>query len=114
MAWAAPAQNQINNPGEMNNSQISHEEMEKLQEIHELINLLFAEMTSRVPQGATPSYMSPGMSPNLNPGLNSGLNPGLTPGMNPGMMRAMPPTAYAHSMFQYSWGMSPYLRMPGF
>jgi hypothetical protein len=110
MAWAAPAQNQINNPGEMNNSQISHEELEKLQEIHELINLLFAEMTSRVPQGATPSYLSPGMSPNLNPGMNSGLNPG----MNPGMMRAMPPTAYAHSMFQYSWGMSPYLRMPGF
>ena len=32
MAWAAPAQNQINNPGEINNSQISHEEMEKLQD----------------------------------------------------------------------------------
>jgi hypothetical protein len=102
MAWAAPAQNQINNPGEMNNTQISNEEMEKLQEIHELINLLFAEMTSRVPQGATPSYMTPGITPSL------------TPGLNPGMMRAMPPTAYAHSMFQYSWGMSPYLRMPGF
>ena len=102
MAWAAPAQNQINNPGEINNSQISHEEMEKLQEIHELINLLFAEMTSRVQQGAAPSYMTPGITPNL------------TPGLNPGMMRAMPPAAYAHSMFQYSWGMSPYLRMPGF
>ena len=102
MAWAAPAQNQINNPSEMNSSQISHEEMEKLQEIHELINLLFAEMTSRVQQGATPSYMTPGITPSLNPGLNQG------------MMRAMPPTAYAHSMFQYSWGMSPYLRMPGF
>jgi hypothetical protein len=114
MAWAAPAQNQINNPSEMNSAQISTEEMEKLQEIHELINLLFAEMTSRVPQGAAPSYMSPGMSPNMNPGLNSGLNPGMNPGLNPGMMRAMPPTAYAHSMFQYSWGMSPYLRMPGY
>jgi hypothetical protein len=102
MAWAAPAQNQINHPSEINSSQISHEEMEKLQEIHELINLLFAEMTSRVQQGATPSYMTPGITPSLNPGLN------------PGMMRAMPPTAYAHSMFQYSWGMSPYLRMPGF
>jgi hypothetical protein len=102
MAWAAPAQNQINNPSEMNSSQISQEEMEKLQEIHELINLLFAEMTSRVQQGATPSYMTPGITPNL------------TPGLNPGMMRAMPPPAYAHSMFQYSWGMSPYLRMPGF
>ena len=106
MAWAAPAQNQINNPSEMNSSQISQEEMEKLQEIHELINLLFAEMTSRVQQGATQSYMTPGMTPSLNPGLN--------PGLNHGMMRAMPPTAYAHSMFQYSWGMSPYLRMPGF
>jgi hypothetical protein len=106
MAWAAPAQNQINNPSEMNTSQISQEEMEKLQEIHELINLLFAEMTSRVQQGATPSYMTPGMTPSLNPGIN--------PGINPGMMRAMPPAAYAHSMFQYSWGMSPYLRMPGF
>jgi hypothetical protein len=102
MAWAAPAQNQINNPSEMNNSQISHEEMEKLQEIHELINLLFAEMSTRLPQGATTSYLTPGMTPNL------------TPGMTPGMMRAMPPTAYAHSMFQYTWGMSPYLRMPGF
>src|SRR5499433_1840812 len=102
MAWAAPAQNQINNPSEMNSSQISQEEMEKLQEIHELINLLFAEMTSRVQQGAAPSYMTPGMTPNL------------TPGLNPGMMRAMPPPAYAHSMFQYSWGMSPYMRMPGF
>jgi hypothetical protein len=106
MAWAAPAQNQINNPSEMNSSQISPEEMEKLQEIHELINLLFAEMTSRVPQGATPSFMTPGMTPSMTPGM--------TPGMTSGMMRAMPPTAYAHSMFQYSWGMSPYLRMPGF
>jgi len=102
MAWAAPAQNQINNPSEMNSSQISHEEMEKLQEIHELINLLFAEMTSRVQQGAAPSYMTPGITPSL------------TPSINPGMMRAMPPTAYAHSMFQYPWGMSPYLRMPGY
>jgi len=102
MAWAAPAQNQINNPSDMNSPQISNEEMEKLQEIHELINLLFAEMTSRVQQGATPSYMTPGMTPSL------------TPGLNPGMMRAMPPAAYAHSMFQYSWGMSPYLRMPGY
>ena len=98
MAWAAPAQNQINNSNELNNSQISHEEMEKLQEIHELINLLFAEMTSRLPQSAAPSYMTPG----------------LTPSLTPGMMRAMPPTAYAHSMFQYPWGMSPYMRMPGF
>src|SRR5215470_15660376 len=98
MAWAAPAQNQINNSSEMNSSQISPEEMEKLQEIHELINLLFAEMTSRLPQGANPSYLAPGM----------------TPGMTPGMMRAMPPTAYTHSMFQYTWGMAPYLRMPGF
>jgi hypothetical protein len=110
MAWAAPAQNQINNPSEMNSSQISPEEMEKLQEIHELINLLFAEMTSRLPQGANQSYLGPGMTPGMTPGMA----PGMTPGMTPGMMRAMPPTAYAHSMFQYTWGMAPYLRMPGF
>ncbi|MBO0863038.1 MAG: hypothetical protein J2P21_31985 [Chloracidobacterium sp.] len=110
MAWAAPAQNQINNPSEMNNSQISQEELEKLQEIHELINLLFADMTSRMPQSANPSYMTPGITPNLTPGMT----PGMSPGMTPGMMRAMPPTAYTHSMFQYAWGMSPYLRMPGF
>jgi hypothetical protein len=110
MAWAAPAQNQSNNPSEINNSQISPEEMEKLQEIHELINLLFAEMTSRLPQGATPSYLTPGMTPSMTPGMNAGL----PAGMQAGMMRAMPPAAYAHSMFQYAWGMSPYLRMPGF
>jgi hypothetical protein len=110
MAWAAPAQNQINNPSEINNSQISPEEMEKLQEIHELINLLFAEMTSRLPQGATPSYLTPGMNPSMTPGMNAGMPAGLPAGM----MRAMPPAAYAHSMFQYAWGMSPYLRMPGF
>lgn len=106
MAWAAPAQNQNNNPGEMNSTQISPEEMEKLQEIHELINLMFAEMTSRLPQGANQSYMTPGLTPSLTPGM--------TPGLTPGMMRALPPTAYGHSMFQYAWGMSPYMRMPGF
>ena len=90
MAWAAPAQNQISNPSEMTSSQISQEDLEKLQEIHELINLLFAELTSRPPQRAATSYITPGM------------------------MHAMPSAPYAHSVFQYAWGMSPYLRMPGF
>ena len=90
MAWAAPAQHQINHPSEMSNSQISPEEMDKLQEIHELINLLFAEMTNRPMQSAAMPYMATGM------------------------MSAMPSAPYAHSMIQYAWGMSPYLRMPGF
>jgi len=90
MAWAAPAQHQINHPSEMSNSQISPEEMDKLQEIHELINLLFAEMTNRPMQSAAMPYMATGM------------------------MSAMPSAPYAHSMIQYAWGMSPYLRVPGF
>jgi len=90
MAWAAPAQHQINHPSEMSNSQISPEEMDKLQEIHEMINLLFAEMTNRPMQSAAMPYMATGM------------------------MSAMPSAPYAHSMIQYAWGMSPYLRVPGF
>ena len=90
MAWAAPAQHQINHPSEMSNSQISPEEMDKLQEIHELINLLFAEMTNRPMQSAAMPYMATGM------------------------MSAMPSAPYAHSMIQYAWGMSPYLITPGF
>ena len=90
MAWAAPAQHQINHPNEMSNSQISPEEMDKLQEIHELINLLFAEMTTRPMQNAAMPYATTGMMP------------------------AMPSAPYAHSMIQYAWGMSPYLRVPGF
>ena len=90
MAWAAPAQHQINHPSEMSNSQISPEEMDRLQEIHELINLLFAEMTNRSMQNAAMPYMTPGM------------------------MSAMQSTPYAHSLFQYGWGMSPYLRAPGY
>ena len=94
MAWAAPAQHQINHPSEMSNSQVSPEEMDKLQEIHELINLLLTEMTARPMQNTAMPFMSTGMST--------------------GMMSAMPSAPYAHSMFQYAWGMSPYLRVPGF
>jgi hypothetical protein len=90
MAWAAPAQHQSNNPSEMDGSQIQQEDLEKLQEIHELINLLFAELTARPPQSAT------------------------TPYVTPGMMSATPSAPYAHSLFQYNWGMSPYLKIPGF
>lgn len=93
MAWAAPAQHQINHPSEMSNSQISPEEMDKLQEIHELINLLFAEMTARPMQNAAMPYATTGPL---------------------SMMSTMPSAPYAHSMFQYAWGMSPYLRVPGF
>jgi hypothetical protein len=88
MAWAAPAQHQFN-PNEINSSQITQEDLEKLQEIHELINLLFAELTSRPQTAATPYMMT-------------------------GMMPAMPPSPYAQSLFQYAWGVSPYMRIPGF
>jgi hypothetical protein len=90
MAWAAPAQHQSNNPNEMTGSQIQQEDLEKLQEIHELINLLFAELTARPPQSAATPYATTGMMP------------------------ATPSAPYAQSLFQYAWGMSPYLKIPGF
>jgi len=90
MTFAAPAQYQTSNPIEMTSSQIPQEDMEKLQEIHELINLLFTELTSRSPQSAVMPYMTTGMLP------------------------ATPSAPYTHSLFQYAWGMSPYLRMSGF
>jgi hypothetical protein len=90
MAWAAPAQYQSYNPNEMASSQIQQEDLEKLQEIHELINLLFADLTARPPQSAASPYMTTGMMP------------------------ATPSAPYAHSLFQYAWGMSPYLKIPGF
>lgn len=90
MALAATAQHQNSNPVEMTGSQIPQEDMEKLQEIHELINLLFAELTARPSQSAAPPFVTTGVMP------------------------AMPSTPYTHPLFQYAWGMSPYLRMPGF
>ena len=90
MTNAAPAQYQSNNPNEMNSSQFSSEDMEKLQEIHELINLLFSELTARSPQSAALPYTTTGVMP------------------------AMPLAPYTPSLFHYSWGMSPYLRTPGF
>lgn len=90
MAWAAPAQHQINNPTESSSSQISKEDMEKLQEIHELINMLFTELTTRPPQSAATPYVTTGMMP------------------------AMPSGPYAHSLLQYAWGGPPYMRLPGF
>jgi hypothetical protein len=90
MTIAAPAQYQSKNPIEMNSSQISPEDMEKLQEIHELINLLFTELAARSPQSAAMPYTTRGMMP------------------------AMPSTPYNQSLIQYAWGMSPYLMTPGF
>jgi hypothetical protein len=110
MAWAAPAQNQINSPIEMSGAKISQEDLDKLQEIHELINLLFTELTAMPPQGLATSYPSSGLSPGLPPGLPSGLPPGLTTGM-PSAMASSP---YTHSLFQYAWGMLPYFRVPGY
>jgi len=90
MTFAAPAQYLPNNPNEMNSPQISQEDMEKLQEIHELINLLFTELAARSPQSAVMPYTTTGMMP------------------------AMPSAPYTQSLFQYAWGMAPYLRTPGF
>jgi len=90
MTFPAKAQYQTNNPNEMNSSQISPEEMDKLQEIHELINLLFTELAARAPQSAAMPYTTTGMMP------------------------AMPSAPYTQSLFQYAWGMSPYLITPGF
>src|SRR5262245_19942963 len=90
MALAAPPQYQTNNPNEMNSSQIPQEDMEKLQEIHELINLLFTELTTRSPQSLATPYTTTGRMP------------------------TMPSAPYTHSLFHYSWGMAPYLRTPGF
>jgi len=89
MTLAAPAQYQTNNTNEMNSSQITQEDMEKLQAIHDLINLLFTELTTRSPQSMSMPY---------------------TTGMTPTMTSA----PYTHSLFRYAWGMAPYLRTLGF
>lgn len=122
MAWAAPAQYQMNSPSEINGAKISQEELDKLQEIHELINLLFTELTAMPPQGMAPSYLQSGLPSGLSPGLSStlptSLPPGLTTGLPPGLTTGMPSTMasapYTHSLFQYFWGMSPYFRVPGY
>ena len=90
MTIAAPAQYQINNPNEMNNSQIQQKDMEKLQEIHELINLLFTELTTRSQPNVAMPYTTTGTMP------------------------SMPPTPYTHSLFPYTWVIAPYLRTHGF
>src|SRR5262245_39601159 len=90
MTFAAPAQYQPDNLNELNRSQISREDMEKLQEIHELINLLFTELTARSPQSAAMPYTTSGMMP------------------------AMPSAPYTQPLFQYAWEMAPYLKPPGF
>jgi hypothetical protein len=118
MAWAAPAQYQTNSPSEINGAKISQEEMDKLQEIHELINLLFTELTAMPPQGMAPSYLSSGLSSGLSSNLPPGLPPGLPTGLPPGLTTGMPSTMasapYTHSLFHYFWGMSPYFRVPGY
>jgi hypothetical protein len=89
MTLAAPAQYQTNNTNEVNSSQVPQEDMEKLQAIHELINLLFTELMTRSPQSLAMPYTT-----------------GITP--------TTPSAPYTHSMFHYAWGMAPYLRTPGF
>ncbi|HSB09698.1 MAG TPA: hypothetical protein VLM38_09460 [Blastocatellia bacterium] len=44
MTAYAPSLYQVQNPGELANQQLSAEERDKLQEIHELINLLLRDL----------------------------------------------------------------------
>src|SRR5262245_18277016 len=90
MSLAAPAQYQANKPNEMNSSQITTDDMEELQEIHELTNLLFTGLITRSPQSVAMSFTTTGMLP------------------------TMTSAPYTHSLYRYAWGMSPYLRTPGF
>jgi hypothetical protein len=106
MAYAAPAQHQSNAQNEVTGVKISLEDMEKLQEIHELINLLFAELTTPAPSMAPPPY--------LTPGLNTGHTTSMMPGPMQAIMPGLQPGPYTHSLFQYAWGSSPFLRPPGY
>jgi hypothetical protein len=89
MAKAATAQSRTttqSHQGEIAGSQASQEELDKLQEIHELINLMFSELTARPPQSAAATYMT----------------------------TALPPSPYSQPFFQQYWGAAPYTRPPGF
>ncbi len=86
MARAAAAQHRTASSNEPTNLETSQEDLEKLQEIHELINLMFAELTARPPQSAAAAYVTTALAP--------------------------PP--YSQSLLQHLWGASPYTRPPGF
>lgn len=73
------------NPQAVGGSQLSDDDLEKLQEIHELINLMLRELPAAA-QGAARSYMMP-----------------------------TPPTVpYTYSFFQFPWGRIPFIGPPGF
>jgi hypothetical protein len=56
MTAYAPSPNQAQNPSELGSQQLPPEERDKLQEIHELINLLLRELpvTAQAQSAATP------------------------------------------------------------
>ena|SRR5438552_16665430 len=89
--YQAPGQN------EATNGQLSEEELAKLQELHELINLMFSEMPVRMNQSG---FMN-----------QSGLSQGAAPPFAPPMFPVMP---YTLPFFQTLWGSAPGWTRPGF
>ena len=85
MSMAAPARYPLPGSGAMGGGQISEEEFEKLQEIHELINLMLKELPMSAQSTARPYLMS-------------------TPPMVP----------YTYSFYQFPWGRIPFVGPPGF
>ena len=71
-------------PNPMGGAQLSEDDLEKLQEIHELINLMLRELPVAA-QGAARSYMMP-----------------------------PPTVPYTYSFFQFPWGRVPFIGPPGF
>jgi len=80
MSAYAPSPYQAPSPAEITGSQLSEEERDKLQEIHELINLMIRELPVMA-QTTARSYTMP----------------------------ALPTVPYTYSFFQFPWGVIPFL-----
>ena len=85
MASTAASRHPAQNPEDPTRMQLSEEDVEKLQEIHELINLMFRELPMRA-QNGPPAYALP----------------------------ALPVVPYTHAYFQFPWGVAPFGTPPGF
>jgi hypothetical protein len=84
MSKFAPAQYPVQLSGETPGQQLSEQDLEMLQEIHELINLMMREIPV-LAQITARSYVTP-------------------------MIPAVP---YTYSFYQYPWGIIPYLQSQG-
>ena len=78
MSKIAPAQYQTPGSGEMTGAPLSEQDLEKLQEIHEIINLLMRELPLMA-QITAQSFVTP----------------------------SVPAVAYPYSLFQVPWGRIP-------